>query len=168
MILKIHPKQIDDFEECLDFSEKTITIYNPSFKPTIFVLCVCEECTSRKNRTIQNWLEGIGEPQELDSFYLWSLHLLERSWRSQTGRSIQLSPGVISVSWGFCQPPVLRFKGLLTTNKPLLVGGFNPSIGSSSQLLGKIKKMFQTTNQTNNNPLINDNKWLCVIYTTVL
>jgi hypothetical protein len=35
----------------------------------------------------------------------------------------------------------------------LLVGGFNPSekyesqIGSSSQLLGKIKSMFQTTNQ---------------------
>jgi len=35
----------------------------------------------------------------------------------------------------------------------LLVGGFNPSekygsqIGSSSQLLGKIKVMFQTTNQ---------------------
>jgi len=36
-----------------------------------------------------------------------------------------------------------------------LVGGFNPSekyesqIGSSSQLLGKIKLMFQTTNQLN-------------------
>jgi hypothetical protein len=37
--------------------------------------------------------------------------------------------------------------------KHILVGGFNPSekyesqIGSSSQLLGKIKAMFQTSNQ---------------------
>ena len=58
------------------------------------------------------------------------------------------------VSWDYEIP------NWMESHKIHLIGGFNPTprkiwlrqIGSSFQLLGKIKAMFQSTNQTNNDP----------------